>query len=215
MPRHEARPSRTQRSPGFVDPYAEFGLDADCLVAGVDEAGRGALAGPVTAAAVILGHGEWISGLADSKTMTPKRRSLVEAAIRERAAAFAVAHVEPAIIDTLGIAEATRRAMLEAIAGLAIRPHLVLVDGLPVELGIESRTIVRGDSLVPAIAAASVVAKVSRDALMAEADAAFPGYGFAVHKGYGTPDHLAAIERHGPCAIHRRSFAPCCRSRLF
>lgn len=215
MPRQTARRRSDGCGIGFIDPYAEFGLDHDCLIAGVDEVGRGALAGPVTAAAVILRYGTEIPGLADSKAMSPKRRLCVEAAIRDSAAAFAVAHVDSAVVDALGIAEATRRAMILAIAGLPIKPHLVLVDGLPVDLGIESRAVVRGDSLVAAIAAASVVAKVSRDALMVEADSAFPGYGFAVHKGYGTQDHLEAIERLGPCAIHRLSFAPCSRQRLF
>ncbi len=215
MPRAE-RP-RCPRDPtaGFIDPYETFGLDPGCLVAGVDEVGRGALAGPVTAAAVLLDAGADIPGLADSKTLTPRQRARVDSVIRASAAAVAVAHVPPGVIDALGIAEATRRAMLEAVAALAVRPHAVVVDGLPVDLGVESHAVVRGDSLVAAVAAASIVAKVARDGLMAELDHEFPGYGFATHKGYGTPDHLAAIERLGPCEIHRRSFAPCSQRRLF
>jgi len=215
MPRAQRPTCSRRQAAGFMDPYEAFGLDPACLLAGVDEVGRGALAGPVTAAAVLLQRGADIPGLADSKTMTPRQRARVDAAIRESAAAVAVAHVPPDVIDALGIAEATRRAMLEALAALTVRPHAVVVDGLPVDLGVESHAVVRGDSLIAAVAAASVVAKVSRDALMARLDLEFPGYGFAAHKGYGTPDHLAAIERLGPCEVHRRSFAPCSQSRLF
>ncbi|MBC7266363.1 MAG: ribonuclease HII [Coriobacteriia bacterium] len=215
MPR-AAGADRTPASCGaFLDPCEEFQIDRACLIAGIDEVGRGALAGPVTAAAVVLPHGVEIPGLADSKTIPPKRREQVAAAIRTVAVAISIAHVEPATIDSLGIAEATRQAMLRALAGLRPAPDIALVDGLPVDLSIESRALVKGDSLVAVIAAASVVAKVERDRLMANLDEAHPGYGFAVHKGYGTPEHLDALERLGPCVAHRLSFAPCSQRRLF
>ncbi|MCL4079577.1 ribonuclease HII [Coriobacteriia bacterium Es71-Z0120] len=215
MPRTSDTSSRKAPRTGFLDPFAQFGVRPDRLIAGIDEVGRGALAGPVTAAAVILPRDVEIQGLADSKTLTPSRRTTVAAAVQQVAIAVSVAHVEPAVIDAVGIAEATRRAMLGALAGLSVDPHLALIDGLPVELGIEAYALVKGDSLLASVAAASVVAKVARDSLMAELDQAHPGYGFAVHKGYGTAEHLAALERLGPSPVHRMSFAPCSQRRLF
>jgi ribonuclease HII len=215
MPRTSDTSSRKAPQTGFLDPFAQFGVRPDRLIAGIDEVGRGALAGPVTAAAVILPRDVEIQGLADSKTLTPSKRMTVAAAVQQVAIAVSVAHVEPAVIDAVGIAEATRRAMLGALAGLSVDPHLALIDGLPVELGIEAYALVKGDSLLASVAAASVVAKVARDGLMAELDQAHPGYGFAVHKGYGTAEHLAALERLGPSPVHRMSFAPCSQRRLF
>ncbi|MCX8007738.1 MAG: ribonuclease HII [Coriobacteriia bacterium] len=212
--------SRTHRAAagsatGFIDPVSAFDLPPGCVIAGIDEVGRGALAGPVTAAAVILRPEVSIPGLADSKTLTARRRERVAADIRASALSVTVAHVAPSDIDALGIVEATRRAMSDALAQLSVRPDIVLVDGLPVELPAQTRAVVRGDSLLAAVAAASIVAKVERDRLMTELDETFPGYAFAVHKGYGTAQHLEALHRLGPCTAHRMSFAPCSQVRLF
>lgn len=176
--------------------------------AGVDEAGRGSLAGPVVAAAVILPPGAELPGLTDSKLLTPATRVRLAEAIRAQAVAYAVAAVEASEIDATDILRATLRAMTLAVSDLAPQPDLVLVDGntLPV-LSIPAQAIVRGDRLVPAISAASVLAKVTRDSIMERWAVHFPAYGFAQHKGYGTAAHLAQIAEHGPCAIHRRSFA--------
>jgi len=176
--------------------------------AGVDEAGRGSLAGPVVAAAVILPPDAELPGLTDSKLLAPATRVRLAVAIRAQAVAYAVAAVEASEIDATDILRATLRAMTLAVSDLAPQPDLVLVDGniLPV-LSIPAQAIVRGDRLVPAISAASVLAKVTRDSIMERWAAQFPAYGFAQHKGYGTVAHLAQIAKHGPCAIHRRSFA--------
>lgn len=176
--------------------------------AGVDEAGRGSLAGPVVAAAVILPADADLPGLTDSKLLTPATRVRLAAAIRAQAVAYAVAAVEASEIDATNILRATLRAMALAVADLTPQPDLVLVDGntLPA-LPVPAQAIVRGDRLVPAISAASVLAKVTRDSIMDRWAAQFPAYGFARHKGYGTAAHLAQIAEHGPCAIHRRSFA--------
>ena len=176
--------------------------------AGVDEAGRGSLAGPVVAAAVILPPDAELPGLTDSKLLTPATRVRLAEAIRAQAVAYAVAAVEAPEIDATDILRATLRAMTLAVSDLAPQPDLVLVDGntLPV-LSIPAQAIVRGDRLVPAISAASVLAKVTRDSIMERWAAQFPAYGFAQHKGYGTAADLAQIAEHGPCAIHRRSFA--------
>jgi len=177
-------------------------------VAGLDEAGRGPLAGPVVAAAVVIAPERRIRRLADSKLLTPERREVLYAAILERALAVGVGVVDHETIDRVNILEATRRAMLEALRGLSLTPDLVITDfvalpGLPCP----QRNLVDGDARCASVAAASIVAKVTRDRLMLEADRKFPEYGFARHKGYATPDHLAALDRHGPCPIHRRSFS--------
>jgi len=177
-------------------------------VAGLDEAGRGPLAGPVVAAAVVIAPERRIRRLADSKLLTPERREALYAAILERALAVGVGVVDHETIDRVNILEATRRAMLEALRGLSLTPDLVITDfvalpGLPCP----QRNLVDGDARCASVAAASIVAKVTRDRLMLEADRKFPEYGFARHKGYATPDHLAALDRHGPCPIHRRSFS--------
>jgi ribonuclease HII len=177
-------------------------------IAGVDEAGRGPLAGPVVAAAVIIAPERRIRGLADSKLLPSERREELFGQIRARALAIGVGIVDQETIDRINILQATRRAMLEALAGLAILPDLVITDfvalaGLPCP----QRNLVDGDARCASVAAASIVAKVTRDRLMLDADRAFPQYGFAQHKGYATPEHLAALDRHGPCPLHRRTFS--------
>ena len=190
---------------------------------GVDEAGRGPLAGPVFAAAVVLGEVHGIEGLADSKKLSARRREILAAQIRERAAGWSIA-LPPAMmilglcsiasasvaeIDELNILRATLLAMKRAVEGLAVAPSEILVDGLFVpEVAIAARAIVRGDSSVAEISAASILAKTARDALMLALDGQYPQYGFAGHKGYPTAAHLAALHAHGVSAVHRRSFAP-------
>ena len=177
-------------------------------VAGIDEAGRGPLAGPVVAAAVILAPDRRVASLADSKLLTPERREELFAVIHERALAVGVGVVDHETIDRVNILEATRRAMAGALTALSVVPELVITDfvALPA-LPCPQRNLVAGDRRCASVAAASIVAKVTRDRLMLEADRRFPEYGFARHKGYGTVEHLAALDRHGPCPIHRRSFA--------
>jgi ribonuclease HII len=179
------------------------------LIAGVDEAGRGPLAGPVVAAAVILDPQRPIAGVRDSKLLSAVARERLAAEIRTHALAWAVAHADVTEIDTLNILQATLLAMRRAVEALAVAPAEALIDGnhCPA-LAIRARAIVKGDRTVPAISAASILAKTARDALLVELDARYPCYGFARHKGYGTPVHLAALERYGPCPAHRRSFAP-------
>ena len=178
-------------------------------VCGVDEAGRGPLAGAVFAAAVILDPAHPIEGLADSKTLSPSRREILAGAIRARSLAWSVASASAEEIDAMNILQASLLAMARAVESLTVLPGEVWVDGTQrPRLGLPCRAVVRGDSLVPAISAASILAKTARDAEMRALDAEFPGYGFARHKGYPTPEHLEAITRMGPCAVHRRSFAP-------
>ena len=183
--------------------------DIPGLVAGVDEAGRGPLAGPVVAAAVILDDLKPIKGLADSKTLTALRRENLFDEIRAKALCCSIAEASVEEIDQLNILQATLLAMRRAVEGLRLKPKLVLVDGnrLPA-LAVRAEAIVKGDALVPAISAASILAKVHRDRWCAELDAQFPQYGFAKHKGYGTAEHLAALKAHGACAQHRRTFRP-------
>ncbi|TAL83478.1 MAG: ribonuclease HII [Rhodanobacter sp.] len=180
------------------------------LVAGVDEAGRGPLAGPLAVAAVILDPAHPIAGLDDSKKLSAAKREALYPLILEHALACCVILVEVAEIDRLNIFHATMSGMCQAVAGLSTAPDEALIDGnkLPPELPCRGRAIVGGDALQPAISAASILAKVSRDRLMVALDATHPGYGFAVHKGYPTPAHLASLQRLGPCSQHRRSFAP-------
>ena len=179
------------------------------LMAGVDEAGRGPLAGPVVAAAVILDDLNPIAGLADSKVLTALRRERLFDDIRAKALCCSIAEASVEEIEQLNILQATLLAMRRAVAGLRLKPQLVLVDGnrLPV-LPMQAQAIVKGDSLVPAISAASILAKVHRDRWCAQIDQAFPQYGFAQHKGYGTAAHLAALRLHGACAQHRKTFRP-------
>lgn len=179
------------------------------LIAGVDEAGRGPLAGPVVAAAVILDPRQRVRGLRDSKLLCPAAREELAQVIRTRAVAWAVAESDVGEIDALNILQATLLAMRRAIEGLATRPEVVWIDGLHCpQVDFPTRAIVDGDRLIAAIAAASILAKTARDALLVELDRSYPAYGFARHKGYATPEHLAALRVHGPCAVHRRYFAP-------
>jgi ribonuclease HII len=191
--------------------FEQLGLQfmAPGLVAGVDEAGRGPLAGPVVAAAVILDDLQAIQGLADSKVLSPRRRERLYDEIRARALCCSVASASVEEIDQINILQATMLAMKRAVEGLRILPHRVVVDGnrVPV-LRVPVEALVRGDSLMPAISAASILAKVERDRLCDALHAAHPAYGFATHKGYPTPEHLQALREHGPCPEHRRSFAP-------
>ena len=186
-----------------------FYWDASGLTAGVDEAGRGPLAGPVVAAAVILDPLDPINGLADSKKLTALRRERLFDEIQARALCCSIALATVEEIDRLNILQATLLAMKRAVEGLRVTPSRALVDGnqLP-RLAIFAKAIVKGDALVPAISAASILAKVYRDRWCAEYDLQFPLYGFAQHKGYGTVAHLAALRLHGACPQHRRSFAP-------
>jgi ribonuclease HII len=179
------------------------------LLAGVDEAGRGPLAGPVVAAAVILDDSKRIFGLADSKVLTPLARERLYDKIREKALCCAVGSATVQEIDTLNILHATMLAMRRAVEGLRLKPAKVLVDGnrLPT-LDVLSEAIVGGDAKVKSISAASIIAKVTRDRLLAQLHEEFPYYGFAAHKGYGTPEHLEALRVHGPCIHHRRFFGP-------
>ena len=190
------------------------------LVAGVDEAGRGPLAGPVVAAAVIFpahlfssGDGEcvpsWLIGVDDSKKLTPTQRTSALEEIEAHAASFSVGMSTHEEIDSWGIAPATRRAMKRAIYNLPLQPSYLLIDFLELpECGIPFQSMPRGDSLCYSIAAASIVAKVTRDRLMEEADATYPGYGFSKHKGYATAQHLRLLALRGPSPIHRRTFKP-------
>jgi ribonuclease HII len=179
------------------------------LVAGVDEAGRGPLAGPVVAAAVILDDRNPILGLADSKVLTARRRAQLFDEIRAKALCCSVAEASVEEIDTLNILQATLLAMRRAVEGLRLKPALVLVDGnrLPT-LSMRAEAIVKGDSKIAAISAASILAKVTRDRWCAELDAKYPQYGFAGHKGYGTAEHLQALQMHGACPQHRKTFGP-------
>ena len=183
--------------------------DVPGLVAGVDEAGRGPLAGPVVAAAVILDDLKPIAGLADSKTLSPRQRERLSAEIHARALCFSVAQASVEEIDRLNILQATLLAMRRAVDGLRLVPLRVLVDGnqLPA-LPMTAAAIVAGDAKVPAISAASILAKVYRDRLCLALHQDYPDYGFATHKGYPTAAHLAALRKHGACAVHRRSYAP-------
>jgi ribonuclease HII len=187
------------------------------LVAGVDEAGRGPLAGPVVAAAVIFREHAAPKGLDDSKKLTPPRREALYAELTAAShVAWAVSVQDAETVDRLNILRATHLAMREAVRALSPAAEHALIDGLPVrDFPIAQSALVGGDALSFSIAAASVVAKVTRDRLMAEADRQFPEYGFAAHKGYGTAAHLDALRRHGPSPLHRRSFAPVAQLELF
>jgi ribonuclease HII len=177
-------------------------------IAGLDEAGRGPLAGPVVAAAVVIDPARRVRGVADSKVLTAEQRNALYDVIQGRALAVGVAVVDHLTIDRINILEATRVAMCEALAQIAPPPDLVITDHVALRgLACPQRNLVDGDARCATVAAASIIAKVTRDRLMLEADKQFPEYGFARHKGYATPEHLAALDRHGPCPIHRRTFA--------
>ena len=183
--------------------------DAPGLVAGVDEAGRGPLMGPVVAAAVILDDLQPIKGLADSKKLTALQRSKLYDEIRAKALCCSVAMATVEEIDAINILQATLLAMRRAVEGLRLKPYKALVDGnrLPA-LNMFAEAIVKGDATVPVISAASILAKVTRDRWCADYDLQYPQYGFAAHKGYGTAAHLRALQQYGPCPQHRKSFAP-------
>lgn len=184
-------------------------LEGPGLLAGVDEAGRGPLAGPVVAAAVILDELQPIKGLADSKVLTALKREKLFDEIRAKALCFCIAEASPSEIDRLNILQATLLAMQRAVSGLRLKPTLVQVDGnrLP-KLPVPAEAIVKGDAKVKAISAASILAKVTRDRQCLAMHETHPAYGFATHKGYPTPEHLAALREHGPSPWHRLSFAP-------
>jgi ribonuclease HII len=176
-------------------------------VAGIDEAGRGPLAGPVVAAAVVLRPGVRITGVDDSKLLTAEEREALYGVIRARAVAVGVGMVDAPTIDRVNILEATRRAMSLALHALGLEPELVLTDFVALDgLPCPQRNLVKGDQRSATVAAASIIAKVTRDRIMAEADRDYPQYGFGRHKGYATQEHLAALSMHGPCPLHRRTF---------
>ncbi|MFI5331615.1 MAG: ribonuclease HII [Desulfobaccales bacterium] len=191
----------------FADPEAFWRLKGLRLIAGVDEVGRGPLAGPVVAAAVILPENLRISGLADSKCLTPEVRAELDQAIRAAALAVAVRELGARQIENLGILKAALRAMAQAVAALHPAPQLVLVDGnQPLPLTFPQQPVIKGDALCPSISAASIVAKVYRDTLMERLHQRYPQYNFARHKGYATAEHLEALRCWGPCELHRRTF---------
>ena len=186
-----------------------LGFDPSECAAGVDEAGRGPLVGPVMAAAVILDPAQPIAGLADSKKLTPKSRERLDQEIRSKAIAFCVAQASAEEIDVLNILQATMLAMTRAVEGLKVSPSRIWVDGNRVpKLVVPARAVIKGDSLLDCISAASILAKVSRDHWCTQMDAEYPQYGFAQHKGYGTKAHMDALKTYGATPWHRRSFAP-------
>jgi ribonuclease HII len=202
----ETSPTSRLRCDGrFERELRERGFQA---IAGVDEAGRGALFGPVFAAAVMLPPAHGLRGLNDSKQLTAARREQLAEAIRGRAVAWAVAQAESEEIDRINIYQASRLAMRRAASQLVPSPDFVLVDALRLDLKVEQLGLIKGDARVHSIAAASILAKVSRDACMREWDAVYPHYGLARHKGYGTVEHLAALEKFGPTPQHRVTFEP-------
>ena len=197
----------------FKAEQATLTWDTPGLMAGVDAAGRGPLAGPVVAAAVMLDDLNPIVGLADSKKLSPRKREQLFDEILAKALCCSIAEASVEEIDRLNILQATMLAMQRAVQGLRLKPARVLVDGnrLP-QLDMLAEAIVKGDALVPAISAASILAKVHRDRWCVQYDRQYPQYGFAGHKGYGTPEHMAALEAHGACPQHRKSFAPVSRA---
>lgn len=181
------------------------------VIAGVDEAGRGPLAGPVVAAAVTLREDAVIEGLTDSKQLTETRRNELFDIIKKSAISFSIGHASHEVIDTINILQATLRAMLDAVEGLDTKPDYLLIDGLQtIDWPGPQKAVVKGDTLSLSIAAASVIAKVTRDRMMVEYSRRFPGYGFDRHKGYGSAYHREAIARRGPCPIHRKTFKGVC-----
>lgn len=190
--------------------YENQALKEGCqLIAGLDEAGRGPLAGPVAAAAVILPPGFFLPGVDDSKKITSQLRTELSVAIKQQAVAWAVGFAFPVYIDEINILNATRQAMSAAVRELQVKPDLLLIDALKItDIHIRQQSIIKGDSLSISIACASILAKVERDAAMEVYADLYPGYGFARHKGYATREHMQALTRLGPCPIHRRSFEP-------
>ncbi|MBO4579746.1 MAG: ribonuclease HII [Clostridiales bacterium] len=188
----------------FEDQYRAEGYKA---IAGIDEAGRGPLAGPVVAACCILDPDRPILGLDDSKKLSAKKRDLLFDEIKEKALAYAVVRVEADVIDEINILNATKQAMRQCVADIAVKPDILLIDAVNLDgTGLPVVPIIKGDAKSNSIAAASVLAKVTRDRIMEDYDKEYPGYGFAKHKGYGTAEHYAGIRAQGMCPIHRRSF---------
>jgi ribonuclease HII len=199
------------RPPGsgdvFADPEAFWRFQGINLIAGVDEAGRGPLAGPVVAAAVILPPEVRLPGLRDSKRLTPEARDALDQEIRQAALAFAIREQSPRQIERLGILAASLKAMAQAIQALKVAPEMVLVDGhQPLPLAYPQQPVIKGDDLCPSISAASILAKVHRDRVMVSHHRRYPQYNFADHKGYATKEHLEALRCWGPCEAHRRTF---------
>lgn len=185
----------------------EFSIQGYRFIAGIDEAGRGPLAGPVVASAVILPPDISIDGVDDSKKLSPEKRESLFDIIKEKALSIGIGIISSTVIDEMNILEATRKAMLNAVENLTITPDLIIIDGItPIKSSIKQLTIKKGDSLSQSIAAASIIAKVTRDRLMLDYDAKYPKYLFAKHKGYSTKEHLERIKEFGPCEIHRNSF---------
>jgi ribonuclease HII len=184
-------------------------------IAGIDEAGRGALFGPVVAAAVVLNPKRRIVGLDDSKKLTPERRAELAPRIQEHALAWAVAEIAASRIDAWNIYQASRQAMTAALQQLSVVPDYLLLDAMHLDVLIEQKSLIKGDAKSVSIAAASILAKTHRDARMNEWDLIYSGYGLAQHKGYGTPEHLEALKRLGPTPLHRNSFAPVRESRCW
>jgi ribonuclease HII len=184
----------------------QYQAGAAACVIGVDEVGRGSVAGPLTVAAVSLPLEPLIFGLNDSKKLTAKRREELALQIQENALAIGFAHIEPHIIDRIGMSAALRSAMVQAIEACQVEPDLVLIDGNPMHVHAKEKNIIKGDAKVACISAASIVAKVTRDALMVEADAVYPGYGFASNKGYAAAEHIKAIQEKGLTPFHRVTF---------
>jgi len=188
------------------------------FIAGLDEVGRGALAGPVGAGAVILPADldlSLLTGVRDSKELTPAQRESLSPRIKKVALAFGIGMMSSELVDEIGIVEATRRAMAQAIKKLGVSPEFLLVDALKLpKIPLPQKAIIDGDKLSLSIACASIIAKVARDHIMINVEKKYPGYGFARHKGYGTPEHLDCLERFGPCHIHRHTFAPIAQGKL-
>ena len=202
--RHEHELAERQRVEGMYNLQRE--LAGDGLVIGVDEVGRGAIAGPLTVGAVVLPYDPVVYEINDSKQLSPAKREILAARIADVAVAIGICHIEPAAIDAVGMAQALRQAMLGAIADTGIDPDCVLIDGNPMHIHEKEKTLVKGDARVACIAAASIVAKVTRDNLMVAMDEEYPEYHLAECKGYGSADHIQAIKDHGLSPIHRFSF---------
>lgn len=209
----QAKPAATIRCEGVLE--RELRARGFRAVAGVDEVGRGALFGPVVAAAVILSPDRPVRGLNDSKLLEPEEREKLALRIRERAVSWAVGAIDAATIDAINIYQASRLAMRLAVERLSPAPDFLLIDAVPIDLPVPQRPLIKGDARCHAIAAASIVAKVYRDACMRVWDEVFPAYGLASHKGYSTPEHCKAIEEFGPTPLHRLSFEPVRARSLF
>jgi ribonuclease HII len=210
-PKSTKKSRSTRPRPNYSEESALLGQGYS-LIAGLDEAGRGPLAGPVVAGVIILPRsltGAWVQDIRDSKVMSRRQREEAYLHLEEKALGFQSGAASALEIDELGIVTATRLAMTRALNSLALMPQFLLLDAFPLPgVDIPQSAIIKGDATCLSIAAASVVAKVTRDRMMVELDAQFPGYGFAKHKGYGTGDHMRSLEELGPCPIHRYSFAP-------